>query len=49
MPGDWKKLGAHTVGNFKLFELQRERYLSPRTGEEVNATIVAAKTPRSCS
>jgi ADP-ribose pyrophosphatase len=42
MPGDWKKLGAETVGNFKIFELQRERYLSPRTGEEVNATIVAA-------
>src|SRR3954469_5268951 len=42
MPGDWKKLGAQTLGHYKIFELQRERYVSPRTGQEVDATIVAA-------
>jgi ADP-ribose pyrophosphatase len=42
MPGPWKKLGAESIGNFKIFELQREKYVSPRTGETLNATIIAA-------
>lgn len=42
MAGRWKKLGAESLGTYKIFELQRERYISPRTGQTVNATIVAA-------
>jgi ADP-ribose pyrophosphatase len=42
MPGLWKKLGAESLGTFKIFELQRERYVSPRTGQTINATIIAA-------
>ena len=42
MPARWKKLGAESLGTYKIFELQRERYVSPRTGQTVNATILAA-------
>jgi ADP-ribose pyrophosphatase len=42
MPGPWKKRGVEQLGEFRIFDLQRERYISPRTGEVVDATIVVA-------
>jgi 8-oxo-dGTP pyrophosphatase MutT (NUDIX family) len=42
MPGPWKKLSAERLATYKIFALERERYVSPRTGAELNATILAA-------
>lgn len=42
MSGLWKKLSAQSHGTYEIFELLRERYVSPRTGHELNATIIAA-------
>jgi ADP-ribose pyrophosphatase len=38
----WKKLRAESLGHYKIFELKREQYLSPRTGHTLDATIVDA-------
>lgn len=42
MPGPWQKRGVTALGNYRIFDLQLERYVSPRTGAELNATIVVA-------
>lgn len=42
MPGPWKKQGVARLGEFRIFDLHLERYVSPRTGVEIGATIVAA-------
>jgi len=35
----WKKLGSEAIGDFRIFKLLRERFVSPRTGAEVQAVI----------
>jgi ADP-ribose pyrophosphatase len=42
MAGSWTKLGRQPIGDYRIFDLLLERYVSPRTGEAVDATIVAA-------
>ena len=44
MPGPWKKQGVELIGEFLIFDLHLERYISPRTGKEIAATIVASSS-----
>jgi 8-oxo-dGTP pyrophosphatase MutT (NUDIX family) len=40
--GDWKLLSTEPIQSVKIFALEHERYLSPRTGEPVDAIIAKA-------
>lgn len=42
MPRKWAKRGAEPAGDFRIFTLSRERFVSPRTGIELDATILQA-------
>jgi ADP-ribose pyrophosphatase len=42
MPPPWKKHGTELVGSYKIFELTRERFQSPRTGATVDAVVLTA-------
>lgn len=51
----WKKLDARLVSKHRIFDLHNERFVSPRTGHEVDAVVlqtgdwvnVIARTPQS--
>ncbi|MGD8861290.1 MAG: NUDIX hydrolase [Myxococcales bacterium] len=43
MGSDWEKLSNELVGDFKIFELRRERFRSPRTDGVVNAVVLEAR------
>ena len=38
----WRRLSSEEPIDYKIFGVRRERYESPRTGQELNATIVEA-------
>lgn len=39
----WSKLGSEAIGDFRIFKLLRERFVSPRTGAEVGAVVVQSR------
>ena len=38
----WKRISGRLVQRTRIFDLQSEVYVSPRTGEQLEATIVEA-------
>jgi 8-oxo-dGTP pyrophosphatase MutT (NUDIX family) len=36
----WRLLSAETIGDFRIFELLRHRYISPRTGRAVEPVVL---------
>ena len=42
MRAPWKKLDARLVSKHRIFDLYNERFVSPRTGHEVDAVVLQA-------